>query len=148
MREIKVDFTRSVGSIKPMNAVNNGPAGSRARMTGNFPYYERLGIPYARLHDSSFYFGNYGGEFAVDVHRVFPDFDKDENDPASYLFAPTDSYLEDIVSVNTEIYYRLGASIEHGYKKGTYPPADFAKWARICEHIIRHYTESLLWYSL
>ena len=141
MREIKVDFTQSVGNVKPMNAVNNGPAGSRARMTGNFPYYERLGIPYARLHDSSFYFGNYGGEFAVDVHRVFPDFSKDENDPASYLFAPTDSYLEDIVSVNTEIYYRLGASIEHGYKKGTYPPADFAKWARICEHIIRHYTE-------
>jgi hypothetical protein len=35
----------------------------------------------------------------------------------------------------------LGASIEHGEKKGTYPPQDYAKWARICEHIILHYTK-------
>ena len=26
-------------------------------------------------------------------------------------------------------------------KYGTLPPRDFAKWARICEHIIRHYNE-------
>ena len=75
------------------------------------------------------------------MHRIFPNFDADENDPESYVFAPTDSYLEDIESVGTKIFYRLGASIEHGYKKGTYPPLDYEKWARICEHIIRHYTE-------
>ena len=41
-----------------------------------------------------------------------------------------------------EPFYRLGSKIEHWQKKyGTLPPKDFAKWARICEHIIRHYTE-------
>ena len=141
MNNVKVDFSDITGKIKCINAVNNGPAGSRLQTTGNFQSYKELEIPYARLHDASFYAGNYGGEFSVDVHRVFPNFDADENDPDSYVFAPTDSYLLDIESVNTKIFYRLGASIEHGYKKGTYPPKDFLKWARICEHIIRHYTE-------
>ena len=141
MKNIAVDFSNQIKKIKCLNAVNNGPAGSRAQMTGNFKSYKELEIPYARLHDSAFYSGSYGGEFSVDVHRVFPNFDADENDPASYVFLPTDSYLLDIESVGTKIFYRLGAAIEHGYKYGTYPPKDFSKWARICEHIIRHYTE-------
>lgn len=141
MTTAKVFLDKISGKIKPMNAANNGPAGSRIRQTGNFKDYASLNIPYARLHDSSFYAGNYGGEFAVDVHRIFPDFSKDENEPSSYIFEPTDGYLQDIESAGTKVFYRLGASIEHGYKRGTYPPADFAKWARICEHIILHYTQ-------
>lgn len=35
----------------------------------------------------------------------------------------------------------MGATIEHAYKEGTYPPQDFEKRARICEHIILHYTQ-------
>ena len=42
----------------------------------------------------------------------------------------------------TKVFYRLGSKIEHTSKKyGTLPPPDFQKWAEICEHIIRHYTE-------
>ncbi|MBQ0099205.1 MAG: hypothetical protein KBS91_01495, partial [Firmicutes bacterium] len=123
-----------------MHSVNNGPCGSRVRQTGNFPAYNELKIPYARLHDSSFC-SNYGGEWTVDVHRIFCDFSADENDEKSYDFSETDVYLQDIKSVGTEIFYRLGASIEHRKKYGTYPPKDFLKWAKICEHIIRHYND-------
>jgi hypothetical protein len=35
----------------------------------------------------------------------------------------------------------LGCNIEHYEKCGTIPPKDNLKWAKICEHIIRHYTE-------
>ena len=140
MKEIIVDLGRSDGPIKPMNAVNNGPAGSKVRGTGNADAYAALEIPYARNHDASFY-SPYGGEHIVDVHRIFKNFDADESDPASYVFGPTDNYVSETFAVGTKVFYRLGASIEHGYKQGTYPPADFHKWARICEHIIRHYTE-------
>ena len=38
--------------------------------------------------------------------------------------------------------YRLGVTIEWGSKKySCNPPQDFAKWARICEHIIMHYNK-------
>ncbi len=141
MSKISVDFTKSRGVIKPMHAVNNGPAGSKVRGGGHtFDYFIEAGIPYARNHDASF-FPDYGGEHTVDVHRIFKNFDADENCPESYDFRATDQYLADIDSVGTKTFYRLGASIEHGIKYGTFPPKDFAKWARICEHIIMHYTE-------
>ena len=135
-----IDLSRQNGKIKPMNAVNNGPAGSAVRGTSNFETYAAAEIPYARNHDASFSSG-YGGEHTVDVHRIFKNFDADENDPASYVFEPTDKYLANIDSVGTKTFYRLGASIQPDYRYGTYPPKDFEKWARICEHIIRHYTE-------
>lgn len=140
MQTVKVDFGEIVGKIKPMNAVNNGPAGSRVRKTGNFQTYTNARFPYARLHDSSFYTG-YGGEWSVDVHRIFRNFDADVNDESAYVFEPTDNYLQNIISAGTKPFYRLGAAIEHGYKYGTFPPKDYLKWAQICEHIIRHYNE-------
>ncbi len=141
MTSISIDMTRQNGTVKPMNAVNNGPVPKGVRDTySNFEAYKAAKIPYARNHDASFC-STYGGEHIVDVHRIFKNFDADENDPASYVFTPTDRYLQDTVAVGTKVFYRLGASIEHGYKYGTYPPKDFLKWARICEHIIRHYTE-------
>ena len=47
-----------------------------------------------------------------------------------------------IEAAGTKVFYRLSHRIEHEVKKyGTLPPKDFKKWAVICEHIIRHYTE-------
>ena len=140
MAEIHVDLGKSAGAVKPMHAVNNGPLPRSVRGTSNFDLYRAAGIPYARNHDASFCSG-YGGEHTVDVHRIFKNFDADENDPASYVFVPTDRYVKTTFDAGTKVFYRLGASIEHEYKYGTYPPKDFHKWARICEHIIRHYTE-------
>ena len=140
MQIIKIDLSNTKGVIKPMHAVNNGPAGSRVRGVSNFDDYKALRIPYARYHDAAGYSG-YGGEHTVDVHRIFKNFDADVEDPASYVFGPTDGYVASTLEAGTEPFYRLGASIEHGYKYGTYPPKDFLKWARICEHIIKHYTE-------
>ena len=140
MTKITVDSAKSTGKVKPMHAVNNGPIAPNVRGVTNFELYKAAGIPYARNHDASFY-SSFGGEHTVDVHRIFKNFDADENDPAAYIFDPTDKYVSDTISTGTKVFYRLGASIEHGYKYGTYPPKDFEKWARICEHIIAHYHE-------
>ena len=142
MSNLHIDFSKNIGTIKPMHAVNNGPIKKRADQTNsNFDAYKAAGIPFARNHDASFC-SSYGGEHAVDVWAIFPNPDADENDPASYDFILTDEYLERTLSAGTKIFYRLGNKIEHWIKKyGTLPPKDFAKWARICEHIIRHYNE-------
>lgn len=141
-KKIEVDFDSEVGKIKMMNAVNNGPVVAGSDQTrGNQDTYKALKIPYARVHDAAFYSG-YGGEHTVDVHAIFPNFDADENDPASYDFTYTDIYMSQIIKYGAKPFYRLGSKIEHGVKKyGTLVPKDFGKWARICEHIIRHYTE-------
>ena len=140
MDRLKINFNKKQGKIKPLNAVNNGPAGEKERNTGNFESYKAARFSYARLHDSAHCY-QYGGEFSVDVHRIFRNFDADVDDESAYIFAPTDEYLKNIKDAETEIFYRLGASIEHGYKFGTFPPKDYLKWAQICERIIRHYNE-------
>lgn len=140
MITIKIDLTQTAGAIKPMNAVNNGPIGGKTRNNGNFELFKEAEIPYARNHDAAFC-SDYGGEFTVDIHNIFRNFDADENDPASYIFTATDEYIKTTADAGTKTFYRLGSKIEHDFKYGTYPPKDFSKWARICEHIIRHYNE-------
>ncbi|MBQ2734913.1 MAG: hypothetical protein IJF33_03690 [Clostridia bacterium] len=143
MNTIHVDFSKKLNAIKPMHCVNNGPEYKYMpdqRIT-NLDAYREAGIPYARNHDASICY-NYGGEHIVDVHSIFTDFDADPTDPASYDFELTDEYLKMIELGGAKVFYRLGSKIEHWKKKyGTLPPRDFKKWAVICEHIIRHYTE-------
>ena len=142
MTNLHIDFSRTVGPVKPMHAVNNGPVYKFAadqRIT-NMDAFREAGIPYARNHDAAFC-ATYGGEHIVDIGNIFPNFDADVNDPASYDFQLTDEYLRIIELSGAKVFYRLGNKIEHWSKKyGTLPPKDFHKWAEICEHIIRHYT--------
>lgn len=96
MSTLNVDFAKRVGKLKPMHAVNNGPVCSRN--INNIQEFRDAGIPYARTHDAAFY-PSYGGEHIVDISAVFPNFDADVNDEASYDFTLTDEYLNNIMSV-------------------------------------------------
>ncbi len=136
---VTADFSAPVGKIKDMHSVNNGPAALRGN--SNACYFADASIPFARTHDANFA-PQYGAPHTVDIISVFPNFDADENDPASYDFHLTDEYMETIMAAGTQVFYRLGNKIEHESKRyGAIPPKDFAKWARICEHIILHMNE-------
>lgn len=136
---MKVNFNNTINEMKPMHAVGQPPVlGTSTRM---FHFLKEANIPYSRLHDVG---GNFGGNLFVDIPNVFRDFNADENDPASYDFAFTDIIIADLIEQGCEPIYRLGVTIENFHKICAYrifPPADTAKWARICEHIIRHYNE-------
>ncbi len=141
--KVTIDYSKIVGKVKPMNAVNNGPVVFKQpyMAPGNLQLFKEANIPYARTHDASFC-PFYGGEHTVDVHLIFRDFNADPYDPASYDFCLTDEYMENICASGAEVFYRLGAKIEHeSVKYGTVPPPDFHKWAVICEHIIAHLNE-------
>lgn len=137
---INIDFTKTTGKkIKPMHAINGGAVGDYDVSENSADIIRELNIPYARNHDFAYPFGQ--GMF-VDIHCIFKNFDADENDPNSYDFYYTDIAIKETIEAGAQIYYRLGESIDHGPRKNyIHPPADFAKWARICEHIIRHYNE-------
>lgn len=137
------DLSEHAGKFKIMNATNGGPWHKRYandQWRSNFEAYKAARFPYSRNHDSNLCGAVYGGPFAHDISAIFPNFDADENDPASYDFACTDESILTTLEAGTETFFRLGQTIEHQIKKhDTLPPKDFAKWARICEHIIRHY---------
>ncbi len=149
MDVLKFNLSDNDSKIKLLNATNGGPWASKGwdydeieKMSRtNFFTYKAARIPYSRNHDSGV-LGVYGGPFSHDVTRIFPNFDLDPNDPASYDFACTDNDIATCLAAGTKTFFRLGQTIEHQVKKhGTIPPPDFKKWAIICEHIIRHYTE-------
>ena len=138
--KITADFARLTGNkIKPMHGIGQPPMIFHDdRM---FHYLSDAGMPYSRLHDVC---GWLGGDLYVDIPNLFRDFDADENDPTSYDFAFTDWLIETLMKHKCEPVFRLGVTIENEHLRKAYrifPPADFGKWARICEHVIRHYNE-------
>lgn len=136
---ITVDFHRTTGPIKPVHGVGDPPYyGTSANFV---PYLKEAGIPCARLHDMSIFLGH---KRWVDVPFLFPDFSADPTDPAAYDFTFTDRLVETLMDNGVVPFYRLGVAIENdaaikAYR--IYPPEDYQKWAVVCEHIIRHYTE-------
>lgn len=139
-KSIIVDFSKQKGEIKPVNGVGNGPVTGRFTVDKTDEFI-KAGIPYSRLHDTEGSMGS--GEF-VNIHCIFKNFHADADDPSSYNFAATDAYLKCIQKAGTKIFYRLGETIENNLdyvRSHTFAPEDPVKWARICEHIIRHYNE-------
>ncbi len=148
--EITVDTEKVVGRVKPVNGVGQPPMIGVLQDAPMFKYLKEAGIPYSRLHDVGDWLG--GGGLYVDIPNLFPNFDADETDPKNYRFQFTDKLLKELLKHGVEPYFRLGVSIEN-WRDGAYgpentypaininPPKDFHKWARICEYVIRHYTE-------
>ena len=145
-----------VGPVKPMNGSNSGPnaiphGANRDPLAYHpnhrFDDFRDLEVPMIRTHDSRFSVG--APNRVNDIALIFPDFDADENDPKNYDFLATDDYLDAARSVGCEIMYFLGSSCDTemgGRPCGTdEPPKDFAKWARIVEHVVRHYNEGWGW---
>ncbi len=143
MTTIRIDTQKNLGKIKPMHAVGQPP------FTGGFLKFDfthmrhltNAKIPYSRLHDVRGAFGS--GRF-VDIPNIFRDFDADVEDPASYDFVFTDVLIKEMYSYDVKPVFRLGVTIENQANikpYHIYPPKDFKKWARICEHIVRHYNE-------
>lgn len=140
MAKIKVDFSKVTGKMKPVHAVGQPPVigWSSDKL---FHYLTEAGIPYSRLHDVG---GGFGGGKFVDIPNVFPDFNADPDDPASYDFTWTDPLITSLMNAKVEPYYRLGVTIENEVWRKAYrvnPPEDPEKWAKICAGVIRHYTK-------
>lgn len=141
MAIIKVNTDNKVRKMKPMHGVNEAPMWSGDNFGRNFHYLKEAGIPISRIHDVG---GSFGGAHYADIPNIFPNFDADVNDPASYDFAFTDRFIAEVVKADVEPYYRLGVTIEGNAGIRSYhldPPKDYQKWAQICEHVIAHYID-------
>ncbi len=139
-KEIRIDFNRKCGRVKPLNCINGGPRSGGYDLPFDFSdEFCQMGIPLVRTAGSA---GEYGLNQYVNVHCIFPDFDADENLEESYNFLPTDLYLASIRNTGAGIFFRLGEGREpYSRKLFAKPPRDAEKWARICEHIVMHYNE-------
>ena len=99
-------------------------------------------IPYSRLHDVA---GAFGRQSVRRYNRTYSaTFRLTRTAPRATTSRSTDLLLADLAKAKCEPIFRLGVTIEnyqHIRAYRIFPPADFEKWAKICEHIVRHYNE-------
>ncbi len=137
--KLNINFDKAVAPIRAMHAVGQPPR--LGVSDSHLHYLTEAHIPYSRLHDVG---GLFGGNLFVDIPNIFRDFSANEFDPASYDFAFTDQLIAQLYAAKCPPIFRLGVTIEnYHYIKAyrVFPPSDYAKWARICEHVIMHYNE-------
>ncbi len=127
--KMSVDFSGAIGKMRALHGVVNGPL-DWGGITDVSKFHKQAGFPYTHLNAPHWYSPD-----VVDIHCIFPNFDADANDPNSYYFERTDTYIKSVLDTGAKIVWRLGES------PGWYmaPPKDFDKWAKICVNIIRHY---------
>lgn len=138
------EFASSQGRIRPLHGVNGGPLSANSWLDHS-KFFAQMKVPGIRMHDAMW------PGVVVDMNHVFPDFSRDPEDPASYVFPDTDKYVGAAVATGAKIMYRLGFSAgKFGFGKGwPYPgmspavlrPEDYGRWAAIACGIIRHYNE-------
>jgi len=128
MANITINLNDSAQKVKPLHCTTGGPVQPHSYM-GTFDYFKKIGFPYVRLHDCALH-SYYGGHHVVDISGIFPDFDKDAYDEASYDFTLTDKFLNNIRSCGSGIFYRLGQSIEHWVKSTAQIPRRIFKSGR------------------
>ena len=140
MAEIKINFGCETGAFRDINGFTNGPGFFKNKNFDTFASFKKLAPAWSRLHDTGFLSPNHR---YVDIHKVFPRFSADPEDPKNYFFKDTDKYIESLREAGCKIIYRLGysATLSQKHKPHAAPPKDFRKWAAICEHIVAHYTE-------
>lgn len=153
VREIAIHADKPAGRIRPLTGVNRGPlawpreaGGETIRLVES---YRRFGIDFIRTHDF------YG---PTDWHVIFPRWEADAGDPASYDFRSSDERIRAIVENGFGCFFRLGTSwkgrrlepindppgtLRNAAGRVTHVAGreDFAKWAAICAQTVRHYTE-------
>lgn len=66
---------------------------------------------------------------------LFPDWDADPTDPASYNFAATDEWVDAVHSVGADVLFTFASSIP----QNKLPAIDPGKYGIVVEHVVRHY---------
>ena len=128
---IRIDFDHTVGEIKPIHNI------------GRMPEYELNSEINKVFTDANMTSCRTHDIHATDIHNIFPDFSRDVDDESAYCFADCDKVIASIIDVGMEPFFRLGISYSDPVRDREFliPPADYEKWAQICEHIILHYNE-------
>jgi hypothetical protein len=135
-RTVSVDAAAVVGRIRSLQGAHWDPGSASGALSKN---YVSMGVDMIRTHDA----GGINGSGAGDIDgpgrsRIFPSWNADPEDPASYNFGPTDTLLKNITDTKAEVYFRVGRSNISG---GNTVPPDFDKYGEVVKHVVMHYNQ-------
>ena len=139
---LAVDFNSTIGDIRPELHSSGFAPKIESCSQVVVDDIKSMGFKYARTHDWALVNPN---QHVCDYHHIFPLIGRDAKDPANYVFKPTDYLFKRArEEAKLDIFFRLGASIEHSGPKvhfNTLIPEDFDKVAEVFAGTIRHYNK-------
>lgn len=137
---LSVDFTSDIGKVRPELHSSGFGAKIEGCSSAVIDEIKSMGFKSARTHDWALINPN---QHVCDYHQIFPLIHLDAKDPKNYVFKPTDYLLKRCrEEAGLDIFFRLGASIEHSGPKvhfNTLIPEDFDKVAEVFAGTVRHY---------
>ena len=132
---VKVNLSIPVGEIKPLHGMCNGPVSYGADLTRLF---KEIGVPAVRFDGVDTPMSG----CAIDISKIFRNFDADPSDEANYDFSYSDKYVTAARLAGAEIIYRIGESRDLlDPERAVRRPKDLDTLARVCVNIIRHYND-------
>ena len=139
---VSVNFNSDIGKFRPeLHSSGYGPKIATCTQK-TIDEIKEMGFKSARTHDWALVNSN---QRVCDYHHIFPIIHLDATNPSNYVFAATDYLLKRArEDVGTDIFFRLGVSIEHSGPKvhfNSLIPEDFDKVAEIFAGTVRHYNQ-------
>ena len=131
---VRVDLSLELDEIKPMHGMCNGPVSYGADLS---ELYREIGVPSVRFASTDTAISAY----AVDISRIFKNFDADPHDAANYDFAATDVYVRAAHDCGARVIFRLGESIDRISDKPVRTVRDADVWCEVCVNVIKHYND-------
>jgi xylan 1,4-beta-xylosidase len=136
LRQVSVDASDSIGTIRNFQGVDGLPAGSDA---GGLQILDgpdlRRQWKVAHVSAVRTYIWHARLDTIDNPGSLFPKWSADPDDPQSYNFTATDAAIRASREIGAEILFTLASSIP----QNTRPPADNAKYAAVVQRIVKHY---------
>jgi hypothetical protein len=131
VRVVQVD-ARAVGEWKPLRGAAGipGPVPEHPDYPDVTPFWTDAGVTLVRSYDWVSRLDTTDNPLSL-----FPEWDADPADPASYNFAATDGWVDAVHASGAEVLFTFASAIP----SGTAPATDLEKYGRVVEGIVRHY---------
>lgn len=131
VRVLQVD-AQAVSEWKPLRGAAGipGPVPEHPGYPDVTPFWTDAGVTLVRSYDWVSRLDTTDNPLSL-----FPVWEADPADPASYNFAATDRWVEAVHASGAEVLFTFASAIP----SGTGPAADVEKYGRVVEGIVRHY---------
>lgn len=131
---ILVDAGRDGADIRPMMAVAGvpGPIPGRPQFMDMGDSWSRGHVRMVRSHDWVARL-----DTVDNPDSLFPRWDADPHDPASYNFTAADLWVAQVNRIGAQVLFTIASAIP----RNKLPAADLAKYEVVVEHIVRHFAQ-------
>ena len=131
---LEIDADQIRGDFRPLQATAGVP-GAVLRYNA-FPdvtrHWKAAGVRWVRSYDWQSRL-----DTVDNPDSLFPRWNADPDDPASYNFAATDAWVDQVRALGGEVLFTFATSIP----QNKLPAADLPTYERVVEHIVRHYAK-------